>query len=216
MKAHPTPSEPRPRAPNSSSEPSSYCSKGDKPAKPSPKKRPTTPASQPLLQSPVPTHLLTKVMGRPMPDKTLHEMDDVTPVEPLLVPRTPLMFSRYAKYACGEMPWGHTVIARLGPTTGFVFDESSQERHVLCYITDVWVRPVRYRSLYPALRHNKLSRILHQQNSNVGQTRIPRIINPKAAPNKSKDTTAQTLMAIYDEQGFPRMMQSNMGSEFVN
>ncbi|KNC75570.1 hypothetical protein SARC_11909 [Sphaeroforma arctica JP610] len=33
----------------------------------------------PLLQPPVPAHLLTKVMGRPMPDKTLHEMDDITP-----------------------------------------------------------------------------------------------------------------------------------------
>ncbi|KNC80116.1 hypothetical protein SARC_07516 [Sphaeroforma arctica JP610] len=40
----------------------------------------TTPSSQPLLQPPVPTHLLTKVMGRPIPDKTLHEMDDVTPI----------------------------------------------------------------------------------------------------------------------------------------
>ncbi|KNC80352.1 hypothetical protein SARC_07287 [Sphaeroforma arctica JP610] len=79
---------PRPKAPNSSSEPPSYCSKVDKPAKPSPKKGPTTPASQPLLQPPVPTHLLTKVMGRPMPDKTFHKMDDVTPVTPWAVEKT--------------------------------------------------------------------------------------------------------------------------------
>ncbi|KNC84628.1 hypothetical protein SARC_03158 [Sphaeroforma arctica JP610] len=88
MNSHPTSSDsasqaslPRQKKKNaaeSNSEPPSYCSKVGKTAKPSPKKRPTARTSQPLLQPPVPTHLLTKVMGRAMPDKTLHEMDDIT------------------------------------------------------------------------------------------------------------------------------------------
>ncbi|KNC83735.1 hypothetical protein SARC_04014 [Sphaeroforma arctica JP610] len=65
---------PRPQAPFSSS------SKVGNPTKPTPQKTPIPSTSQPLLQPPVPAHLLTKVMGRPKPDKTLHEMDDITPV----------------------------------------------------------------------------------------------------------------------------------------
>ncbi|KNC83823.1 hypothetical protein SARC_03952 [Sphaeroforma arctica JP610] len=67
---------PRPQAPISSSEPPSYRSKVGNPTKPTPQKTPIPPTSQPLLQPPVPAHLLTKVMGRPMADKTLHEMDE--------------------------------------------------------------------------------------------------------------------------------------------
>ncbi|KNC74616.1 hypothetical protein SARC_12843 [Sphaeroforma arctica JP610] len=70
---------PRPQALFSSSEPPSYRSKVGNPTKPTPQKTPIPPTSQPLLQPPVPAHLLTKVMDRPMPDKTLHEMDDITP-----------------------------------------------------------------------------------------------------------------------------------------
>ncbi|KNC78321.1 hypothetical protein SARC_09245 [Sphaeroforma arctica JP610] len=71
---------PRPQAPISSSEPSSYRSKVGNPTKPTPQKTPIPSTSQPLLQPPVLAHLLTKVMGRLMTDKTLHEMDDITPV----------------------------------------------------------------------------------------------------------------------------------------
>ncbi|KNC78431.1 hypothetical protein SARC_09138 [Sphaeroforma arctica JP610] len=75
----PPANRPRSQAPISSSEPPSYHSKVDKPENPSPKKRPTPSASQSLPQPPVSKHLLTKVVGRPIPDKTLHEMDDITP-----------------------------------------------------------------------------------------------------------------------------------------
>ncbi|KNC77847.1 hypothetical protein SARC_09702 [Sphaeroforma arctica JP610] len=48
--------------------------------------------------------------------------------EPVLVPRTPHTFLKYAKYACGKTPWGHTVIARVGLPNGFKPDPLFSQR----------------------------------------------------------------------------------------